>query len=103
MDTKRGYAPDPDALLHAEIVEEKASALGRISRKLEGYLCELAALRERFLAGADCAAEYEEVRRQAELYFWYLTVQREVLGFTDHEALARAYPVPGPLPSRRNS
>jgi hypothetical protein len=86
-----------DEVLQEEIVAEKANALGRIARQLEDYLAELQLLRQEISAGVDRYERYERTRKQAELYFWYLTVQRECMGIYDNAALARAYPIPGPL------
>jgi hypothetical protein len=101
MDGRRGARDDLEAMLNEEFNAERAIPLGRISRQLDEYLATLSRLMSEIALGEDRAEEYERVRKLAERWFWYLTVQREVLGFYDHAALARAYPVPGPLPRRR--
>ena len=86
--------------LELELVEEKAAALTRIARKLErhiaeterlgGELAEMAAGAERDLT----LAAYRASRRQAELHYWYLLVQREALGLRDHSRLDEFYVIP---------
>jgi hypothetical protein len=101
MNSRRGARDDLEAALNEEFNAERAVPLGRIARQLDEYLATLAELRAEIALGRDRAEEYERVRKLAERWFWYLTVQREVLGFYDNAALARAYPVPGPLPRRK--
>jgi hypothetical protein len=86
--------------LLGEIRSEKASALGRIARTLEGSLARLDVLRAR-AARSTCSHErlrlvraFNEERRTAETWRWYLTVQREAIGFRRHDDLERKYPVP---------
>jgi hypothetical protein len=92
--------------LHAEIAEEKAGALGRIAEKLEALLAACQRLRGEAeaadttpVARARILAEYERTRAEAELYYWYLVVQRESVGLYEHGLIARLYPMPPRLPS----
>lgn len=82
-----------------EVRKEKATALGRVGRRLEGFLEELQDLQQRLarLDGADRRAlviAHAEVRKQAELYLWYLVVQREAMGIRQHSELDDYYPIP---------
>jgi hypothetical protein len=97
-----GNAADRFDRLTRELTEERASALQRISRTLESLIDELHAIRARVasLDEADRAREraaYDELRRKALLYRWYLEVQRDALGLHQHHRLDEFYKVPGPL------
>jgi hypothetical protein len=97
-----GNVADRVDRLTRELTEERASALRRISRMLESLIDELHGIRARVesLEVPDRAREraaYDEVRRQALLYRWYLEVQRDALGLHQHDRLDEFYKVPGPL------
>ncbi len=79
-----------------EIREEKAAALGRISRTLQEHLANLTRLRlEIEKEPSQCNIEaYNKVRSQAKLYYWYLIVQREAIGIRNHKLLSQFYPIP---------
>ena len=82
-----------------ELAEERAAALLRISRTLEGLIDQLHAMRERIdrLEGADRERElqtWRELRKQAARYRWYLEVQRESIGLRQHRVLDEFYRVP---------
>ncbi len=84
--------------LETEIFEEKAAALGRLTR---GFEVALAAWRA---AEADAKAkEGESERRRAELFdkaaeaLWLFVVQREACGLKNTEAVLREYHVPAAL------
>ena len=99
MDASYRKPVDGLAALHAEIAGEKAGALGRIAEKLEARLAACARLHEQVDGAAAAArsalvAEYERVRTDAKLYYWYLVVQREAIGIFDHGVIARQYPTP---------
>ena len=98
----RGNAADRFDRITRELNEERASALQRISRTLESLIDELHAIRARMTApdNGDRASEiaaYDELRRKALLYRWYLEVQRDALGLHQHHRLDEFYKVPGPL------
>jgi len=85
-----------------EIAEEKASALVRISRRLE---LEVAALADAFdaLAGETDSERRRalvrvarERRATAERWRWYLMVQREALGLRDPRTADELLPLPSP-------
>ena len=89
--------------LEHEIRAEQAASLGRIGRKLERAIAELAAARaelsdyqgpERLALVEKCLALHGE----AERYFWYMQVQRECMGINNHDALREHYPIPSALP-----
>jgi hypothetical protein len=97
-----GNAADRFDRITRELTEERASALRRISRMLESLIDDLHAIRARVesLDGPVREREragYDEVRRQALLYRWYLEVQRDALGLYQHDRLDEFYKVPGPL------
>lgn len=92
------------AVLQDELAEEKASALGRLGRRLENALAALAA----------CPGEESDrdTRRrlvdQAGYALWLFVVQRESCGMRDTAHLMRQYGVPrevfvrmGPLASQK--
>ena len=85
-------------VLDYEVVQEQASALGRMGRALEAAL---AALRE-FDAvhpPSDAAASPHGQRRtlvaKAGHALWMFVVQREACGLRDSRAIMREYKVPG--------
>lgn len=85
--------------LESEIFEEKAAALGRLTR---GFETALAAWRG---AEADAAEKGagETERRRAEFFdkaaeaLWLFVVQREACGLRNTEAVLREYRVPAAL------
>ena len=82
-----------------EIREEMASALGRIGKKLELLVAELHNLKEKAASCKDeeretVLEEYKKTRTQARLYYWYLIIQRESIGLTNHELLPTLYRIP---------
>jgi hypothetical protein len=96
LGSKRG---DLSALAR-EIVEETAYSLGKAARRLEESLEALRALG----AELDAAREPEERKRLVERFnaqrahvlqrLLYVRIQREALGFVQHDELDRHYPVP---------
>jgi hypothetical protein len=85
------------AVLDYELVQEQASALGRMGRALEQAL---AALREFDAAHAhsDMPAAARETRRtlvaKAGHALWMFVVQREACGLRDSRTIMREYEVP---------
>ena len=94
-----------ETVLDYELVQEKASALGRLGRRLEDALAALAACPRT----ADCNREVRErLVEQAGYALWLFVVQREACGLNDSARMMRAYGVPnevyarmGPVPVRR--
>ncbi len=82
-----------------EIREEMASALGRIGKKLELLITELNKLKEGAVLCnddelANVLEEYKKIRNEARLYYWYLIIQRESIGLTNHELVRTLYRIP---------
>jgi hypothetical protein len=88
--------------IEEELRGEKAAALGRIGRTLEGKLVELAALRAQ-AAGASpgrratLVERHRAVREEARLWQWYYVIQREAMGLRDGALVDQWYPIPPPL------
>jgi len=94
------------ATLEHEIVEEKASALGRLGRRLEAALAALAACPR--TATSDRAVR-DGLVAEAGYALWLFVVQREACGLNDSTYVMREYRVPyevyvrmGPLPMPRD-
>lgn len=92
-----------DGGLAEEIQRERAETLLRISRTLSTLIEELERRRDhaRRLEGDErrTAVEvYHRLRERAELWAWYLEVQREAVGLRRHGGLAEFYPIPPRLP-----
>jgi hypothetical protein len=79
------------ATLDYEIVQEKALALGRLGRRLEGALAALAACPR--TASSDRKIR-EGLVEQAGYALWLLVVQREACGLNDSVHVLRNYGVP---------
>jgi hypothetical protein len=90
-------AENPSAALDYELAREKASALGRMGRRLEAALAALAA----FDAGApEGPPALRRERRDALVAeageaLWNFIVQREACGLRDSTRAMREYRVPG--------
>ncbi|UEM10650.1 hypothetical protein J4G43_039325 [Bradyrhizobium barranii subsp. barranii] len=86
----------PVDILHYEIVQEQASALGRMGSALEQSL---ARLREFDVAHAEAPASMQAARRKLVLEagqaLWMFVVQREASGLRDSRHIMRTYNVPG--------
>jgi hypothetical protein len=83
----------------AELREEMALALGRIGRKLEALIAELNHLRSQLTTCIETEKpnkiqEFEDTRKKAFLYYWYLVVQRESIGLRNHELVRDFYSIP---------
>ena len=88
--------------LLAQLNEERVSALVRISKTLESLLAQLHAARVRVVDSSGEArpreiAAYNDLRRHAARYRWYLEVQRESLGLRHHHRLDEFYKLPPEL------
>ena len=91
MPAKRDLQSRAVELIGYEIQQEKAATLGRIARRLEGALHDLASF--------DAAGRADPVRREelvaaAGEALWYYVIQREVVGLRDTEAMLRELGVP---------
>lgn len=78
-----------DALQH-EMLQESASALGRLGRALETALAAI----EAFDAGKNVGADRKLLVRQAGTALWHLVIQREACGLRCGAQLYRDYRVP---------
>jgi hypothetical protein len=83
---RSGSAP-----LEYEIVQEKASVLGRLGRRLEGALAALAACPR--TASSDRKIR-DGLVEQAGYALWLFVVQREACGLNDSVHVLRNYGVP---------
>ncbi len=83
-----------------EIKSEMAASLGRIGSMLAALITDLRQMREEleFLPEPEERAEklhkYSQIHSRAHLYYWYLMVQREAIGITNHNSLRELYPIP---------
>jgi Family of unknown function (DUF6665) len=80
------------ATLEHEIAQEKASALGRLGRRLERALAALAACPRR--DNDDQKKIRDSLVEQAAYALWLFVVQREACGLTDSAQVMRNYGVP---------
>jgi hypothetical protein len=92
--------------LEYEIAQEKASALGRLGRRLEGALAALAACQR--TANSDREIR-DRLAAEAGYALWLFVVQREACGLRDNTQMMRDYGVPkevyhrmGPLSTPNN-
>jgi hypothetical protein len=106
IDDNASMAPREAAAQHerllAELNEERASALFRISGTLESLLAQLHAQRASLDSAAGDArprevAAYRDLRSRALRHRWYLEVQRESLGLRHHARLDEFYQLPAPV------
>lgn len=82
-----------------EIGEEMASALGRIGKELEVLIAQLHEIKEKASSCKDdekasTLEEYKKICTKARLYYWYLIIQRESVGITNHDLLPTVYRIP---------
>lgn len=85
------------ATLEHEIAQEKASALGRLGRRLEAALAALAACPR--TAKSDRATR-DRLVEQAGYALWLFIVQREACGLNDSTHVMRDYGVPNEVHAR---
>lgn len=88
----------PVDILHYEIVQEQASALGRMGRTLEQSLARLHEFDATY-ADAEMPDSMQPARRKLVLEagqaLWMFVVQREASGLRDSRHIMRTYNVPG--------
>jgi hypothetical protein len=78
-----------------ELKSEMAASLGRIGRTLESLIAQLQHIRNELPEIGDERKEhYRTLHGQAELYYWYLIVQREAIGIRNHTALRQTFRIP---------
>jgi len=86
-----------NAILEYEIAQERASALGRLGRRLEGALAALAACPR--MAHSDRKIR-DSLVEQAGYALWLFIVQREACGLNDSAQVLRNYRVPNEVYAR---
>lgn len=87
----------PVDILHYEIVQEQASALGRMGRTLEQALARLRDFDAAHESSETPAATQPARRKlvmEAGQALWMLVVQREATGLRDSRHIMRTYNVP---------
>ena len=82
-----------------EIKSEMAAALGRIGSTLAQLIADLLRIRDeiRVLPEPERLLRiesYNQIYSRAKQYYWYLIVQREAIGITNHHSLRELYPLP---------
>jgi hypothetical protein len=90
---------DSLAPIDDEILEEKAATLARVAERLEAKLAALEAV-EREMGpepSEEALARRVTLREEAAEWLWYLVVQREAVGVTQHDAVFETYRVPGEI------
>jgi hypothetical protein len=91
-------AEDPTAALDYEIAREKASALGRLGRRLEATLAALAAfdaqVDEEVIGPSERRERRAALVAEAGEVLWSFIVQREACGLRDSDRAMRDYGVP---------
>jgi hypothetical protein len=98
-ETSRRRAPEnPHLALEYEIAREKASALGRLGRRLEKALAALNEFDQRHGSAWQTDPELLRARRalaaQGGVALWHFIVQREAVGLRDATRVLRDYRVP---------
>jgi hypothetical protein len=86
-----------DAILQYELAEERASALGRLGRRLEAALAALAACPR--TAGFDRELR-NRLLEQAGYALWLFVVQREACGLNKIDHVIKVYRVPNEVVAR---
>ncbi len=93
----------PADLLEHEFAQEKASALGRLSRALEAALAALSefdARHPREPSPAEHRASRAALVAEASVALWHFVVQREACGLRDTRHVLRDYRVPAEVAAR---
>ena len=85
------------ATLEYEIAQERASALGRLGRRLDGALTALAACPR--TAGANRKIR-DGLVEEAGYALWLLAVQREAIGLNKLDHVLQVYAVPNEVVAR---
>ena len=87
-------------LLEAEMRLERTSALARLGDRLQKAIDETRALAERLRGEPPgelrerLLQQHREARQRVERDRFYLIVQREALGMTEHAVVDEIYPLP---------
>jgi hypothetical protein len=94
------WSRTPAALLDQELVQEKASALGRFGRQLEASLKRLATFdstHPRYPLHPEDVQARGALVSEAARVLWHFIVQREACGLFDSRAVMQDYKVPGEI------
>jgi hypothetical protein len=96
MYRKPNRTASPLDLIDSEIIQEQASALGRLGRGLEAALATLREFDAALLSPPSDAARTQRAAlvAQAGYALWMFVVQREACGLRDSRAVMRDYQVP---------
>jgi hypothetical protein len=105
MSSKPPRLPEnPLAAFDYEVAQEKASALGRMGRRLEATLAALTAFDarhpDRGALDEDDRTERRALVAEAGVALWHFIVQRESLGLRDSARVLRDYRVPDEVRDR---
>ena len=88
---------DQPLAVEVEIEQEKASSLGRTGRKLRACIEEVDRLEGTWGGRPEALRKWEAYRRaveRAQLYKYYLIVQREAVGLKAHGDVDRLFSIP---------
>jgi hypothetical protein len=100
----RLWTDGPAAILEYELAQEKASALGRLGRRLESSLAAIAEFDAQHPPSTEHTAEPGGKRAAlvaaAGTALWYFMVQREACGLRDGPQVFRLYGVPAEVVAR---
>jgi hypothetical protein len=83
-----------------EIKSEMAATLGRIGSTLALLIADLRQMSKELESRGEkeerteMLQKYNQLHSRANLYYWYLMVQREAIGITNHDSLRELYPIP---------
>jgi uncharacterized protein DUF6665 len=91
----------PADALHYEIVQEQASALGRLGRGLEAALAALRAFDAAHGRSAATRSRRAALVEAAGEALWMFIVQREACGLRDSRTVMRDYQVPSDVQARQ--
>lgn len=85
--------------IEVEMRKEKVSSLRRVAGKLESVLEDLRQLEGELPAAPPkerprYLERHRDLRAEAEKFRWYLMVQREAIGLTNHDDVLQQYPIP---------
>ena len=88
---------DPFEALLAEFAREKAQALARIATRMEASIADLRAFDEERPPEGVTRQDLLEIAAES---VWFYVVQREMMGWNDHDEALRFYGVPAEVRAR---
>ena len=101
--SQRKSRQSPADVLADEFRQERAAALGRLGRALEGSLASLArfdADHSQTMSAAECRQVRASLVAEASRALWHFVVQREACGLRDLRYVLRDYRVPREVAAR---